>query len=70
MPDGRSSHTRRPWFIGAAVALVALGGVAMAAVFRAPQAPARHAAGFEKRLRPHFDHAPVITGRSSRARRR
>src|SRR5512144_3333902 len=61
MSEGLSSHMKRPWIIGAAVALVAAAGVAMAAAFHAPDAPAEHAAGYAKRLRPHFDHAAVIT---------
>ena len=36
MAEGLSSHMKRPWIIGAAVALVAAAGVAMAAAFHAP----------------------------------
>jgi octaheme c-type cytochrome (tetrathionate reductase family) len=60
MSEGLRSHMKRPWVIGAAVALVAAAGAAMAAAFHAPDAPAEHAAGYTKRLRPHFDHAAVI----------
>jgi hypothetical protein len=54
---------KSPWILGTAVALVAVGGVALALATRAPAAPEKPAAGFARRIRPHFDHAPVITGK-------
>ncbi|HTN52436.1 MAG TPA: tetrathionate reductase family octaheme c-type cytochrome [Anaeromyxobacter sp.] len=53
---------KRSWIVIAVVALVAVGGAALARVLRASEEPPRHAAGFQRRLRPHFDHAPVISG--------
>jgi len=50
------------------VAAIAVGGVATAMVLRPAEQVARHAAGYAKKIRPHFDHAAVIT-RSSSGRR-
>jgi octaheme c-type cytochrome (tetrathionate reductase family) len=48
--------------IAVAVVLVAASGVAVARVLRPKEdEPARHAAGWVKRTRAHFDHAAVIT---------
>jgi octaheme c-type cytochrome (tetrathionate reductase family) len=47
---------RRPvWSALLLVGLAASGGAASRAL-------AQHSAGYEKRIRPHFDHAPVISG--------
>jgi len=54
------SHWRKTWFIVAGVAAIAGGGIAMARVFGPAEQKPRHAAGYEKTIRPHFDHAPVI----------
>lgn len=62
MSEGQRS-TRTPWLLGAAVALVAVGGVATARALRGQERPRERAAGFVKRPRPHFDHAAVITKR-------
>jgi len=51
---------KSPWIIGAAVGAVALGGVVVALALRTSTATEKHAAGYAKRVRPHFDHAPVI----------
>jgi octaheme c-type cytochrome (tetrathionate reductase family) len=61
MAERQRSRFNRPWILGAAVALVTAGGVAMAQAFQTSDAPAPHAAGYVKRIRPHFDHAAVIT---------
>lgn len=52
---------RRPWILGVAVAAIAVAGIATAMVLRPAERVERHAAGFQKKVRPHFDHAPVIT---------
>jgi octaheme c-type cytochrome (tetrathionate reductase family) len=51
------------WILGAAVALVGASGVAVALANRPGTPQTRRAAGFAKKVRPHFDHAPIITGR-------
>jgi octaheme c-type cytochrome (tetrathionate reductase family) len=63
MAETGRSHRRTPWIIGAVVALVAAGGIASAMVLRPGEERPRHAAGYAKRIRPHFDHAAVITGK-------
>jgi octaheme c-type cytochrome (tetrathionate reductase family) len=66
MREAAGWHGRWPWIIGATVALVAAGGIASAMALRAPEERPRHAAGYAKRLRPHFDHAAVITEKFDR----
>jgi octaheme c-type cytochrome (tetrathionate reductase family) len=51
------------WILGAALALVAASGVAVALANRPGTPQTRRAAGFAKKVRSHFDHAPIITGR-------
>jgi len=53
---------KRGWIVLAVVGTVLAGGIAAAVALRpgaAASAPAR-AAGFARKLRPHFDHTPVI----------
>lgn len=54
-------HFRRPWVLGVAVIGIAVAGVAGAMAFRPKEPEQRHAVGYVKKLRPHFDHAAVIT---------
>ncbi len=61
MVDAQTPHARRPWIVGAAVAVIAAGGLSVALAFRPSDEPARPAAGYARRIRPHFDHAAVIT---------
>lgn len=63
MAERHGPRPQRPGIIAAALALVAAGGGAMAVALQPPEEPARHSAGHAKQLRPHFDHAAVITGR-------
>lgn len=67
MADARTSLTKSPWFVGAGVLAVLAAGTGLALVSRTPPPPAsvegRHAAGFVRRIRPHFDHTPVIPAR-------
>ena len=53
---------KSPWILGAAIGLVAVGGIAAALVTRPAGPETKSAAGFAKKVRPHFDHAPIITG--------
>jgi octaheme c-type cytochrome (tetrathionate reductase family) len=53
----------RLWILGAVIALGFGGAVTAAVVLRGPTAPPPRATGFEKKTRPHFDHAPVIAAR-------
>jgi octaheme c-type cytochrome (tetrathionate reductase family) len=54
---------KSPWILGAVVAGVALAAVGIALSTRPSAAPEKHAGGYARRVRPHFDHAPVITGK-------
>src|SRR5690242_8157588 len=51
------------WIVGAGVALVAASGVAVALANRQGAPETRRALAVAKKVRPHFDHAPIITGR-------
>ncbi|MGC4000908.1 MAG: tetrathionate reductase family octaheme c-type cytochrome [Anaeromyxobacter sp.] len=52
---------KSPWFLALAVGAVAVGAAAVALATRpAPPPPLRHAAGWTRPIRPHFDHTPVI----------
>ena len=66
MAEAERSRSKAPWIIGAAVALVAAGGVASAMVLRPAAEREKHAAGFARKLRPHFDHSAVITEKFDR----
>lgn len=46
--------------VAAVVGGVLVAGVGSALALRPQAALARHAAGYEKKVRPHFDHAPVM----------
>lgn len=52
--------SRRPWLVAGAAALLVLGVAAAAVLVSNRPAPAQVAPGFEKKVRPHFDHTPVI----------
>jgi octaheme c-type cytochrome (tetrathionate reductase family) len=52
---------RTPWIVGAGVVLVAAAGIATAVALRSPEPPQRRAEAYVQKLRPHFDHAAVIT---------
>jgi octaheme c-type cytochrome (tetrathionate reductase family) len=66
MKETGRAHARTPWIIGAAVSVVAVAGIASAMVLRAPEERPSHAAGYARRVRPHFDHAAVISGKFER----
>jgi len=51
---------KSPWILGA-VSLMAVGGVVLALSLRPASEPQKHAVGYAKRIRPHFDHTPIIT---------
>jgi octaheme c-type cytochrome (tetrathionate reductase family) len=58
-----SSMTKSPWFVAAGVLAVLSAGTGLALAGRTPQpasAEAPLAAGFVRKVRPHFDHAPVM----------
>jgi octaheme c-type cytochrome (tetrathionate reductase family) len=61
MAEAQTAHTKRPWIVGGGLLAVAAIGVASALAFRTPEGPPRHAEAYEKKVRPHFDHAAVIT---------
>lgn len=63
MAEGQAAHAGRAWIVAAAMVVIAAGGVAMANVFREAGPPARPHVERGARVRPHFDHAPVITGK-------
>ncbi len=47
--------------VGAVVGVVIIAGVGLSLALRpSPKKPEQHAAGFTRKIRPHFDHAPVI----------
>ncbi len=61
MPEQQTSPTKSSWFLAMALTVVVGGGVALALATRTPE-PAKaepHAAGFQRKVRGHFDHAPV-----------
>jgi octaheme c-type cytochrome (tetrathionate reductase family) len=63
MTEGTIPPKRKSaWLVGAVLLLVVLGGLALARAIRSEPAPERRAAGFAKKVRPHFDHGPVIAG--------
>jgi octaheme c-type cytochrome (tetrathionate reductase family) len=49
------------WMVVAVVGVVIGAGAGLGLALRARPEPERHATGYTKRIRPHFDHAPVIT---------
>ena len=63
MAEGTSLPKRKSgWVVGAVLLLVVAGGFALASALRDAPAPERRATGFARKVRPHFDHAPVISG--------
>jgi octaheme c-type cytochrome (tetrathionate reductase family) len=62
MSEGPTSTKKSPWLVGGVLALVVAGGLALAMALRTSAAPPPHAAGFARKIRPHFDHGPVISG--------
>jgi octaheme c-type cytochrome (tetrathionate reductase family) len=54
---------KSPWIVVGVVGVVIGGGVALGLGLRARPAPERHAEGYTKKIRPHFDHTPVITAK-------
>jgi len=67
MAEGKTSPMKSPWFVALGVLAVLAAGAALAVATRAPAPPsevdAPRAAGFVRKIRPHFDHAPVLTER-------
>lgn len=65
MAEGKTSMTKSPWFVGLGVLAVLIAGAALAFATRPPPPPAAaeppRAVGFSKKIRPHFDHTPVMT---------
>lgn len=63
MAEGKISPTKSPWFVGLGVLAVLAGGAGLAMATRSPppEPTAAPAAGFARKVRPHFDHAPVMT---------
>jgi octaheme c-type cytochrome (tetrathionate reductase family) len=64
MAEGKTSMTKSPWFVGLGVLAVLIAGAALAFATRPPPPPAAaeptRAAGYAKKIRPHFDHTPVM----------
>jgi octaheme c-type cytochrome (tetrathionate reductase family) len=67
MAEGKTSPTKSPWFVGLGVLAVLAAGAALAFATRTPPPPseaaAPRAAAFTRRIRPHFDHAPVLAAK-------
>ncbi len=70
MAEGKTSLTKHPLLLGLGVLLVVAAGAALAVATRPPppasEAPAPRAGGFVRKVRPHFDHTPVMTEKFDR----